>query len=73
MKENMSKLREELRTIKNSMADIITRLNNNKTELDDIASDLKQRRENFNLASNMASISPGARISRKVIFIYLIK
>ena len=61
----MSKLREELRTIKNSMADIITRLNNNKTELDDIASDLKQRRENFNLASNMASISPGARISRK--------
>ena len=39
--------------------------NNNKTELDDIASDLKQRRENFNLASNMASISPGARISRK--------
>ena len=65
VKENMSKLREELRTIKNSMADIITRLNNNKTELDDIASDLKQRRENFNLASNMASISPGARISRK--------
>ena len=65
VKDNMSKLREELRTIKNSMADIITRLNNNKTELDDIASDLKQRRENFNLASNMASISPGARISRK--------
>ena len=65
VKENMSKLREELRAIKNSMADIITRLNNNKTELDDIASDLKQRRENFNLASNMASISPGARISRK--------
>ena len=65
VKENMSKLREELRTIKNSMADIITRLNNNRTELDDIVSDLKQRRENFNLASNMASISPGARISRK--------
>ena len=61
----MSKLREELRTIKNSMADIITRLNNNRIELDDIANDLKQRRENFNLASNMASISPGARISRK--------
>ena len=65
VKENMSKLREELRTIKNSMADIITRLNNNRIELDDIANDLKQRRENFNLASNMASISPGARISRK--------
>ena len=65
VKDNMSKLREELRTIKNSMADIITRLNNNRIELDDIANDLKQRRENFNLASNMASISPGARISRK--------
>ena len=32
VKENMSKLREELRTIKNSMADIITRLNNNRME-----------------------------------------
>ena len=61
----MSKLSNELKTIKISMGDILNRLNDNKTEIDEILNNLKENKNNFNLASNMASLSPVIISSKK--------
>ena len=65
VKENMLNLREEFKTIKNSMGDIIERLNNNRIEMDEILNNLKERKESYNLANNMASISPTTRAKKE--------
>ena len=62
----MSKLSDELKTLKISMGGILTRLNDNRTEIDEILNNLKEKKDNFNLASNMASLSPAARAKRGV-------
>ena len=62
----MSKLSDELKTLKISMGDILTRLNDNRTEIDEILNNLKEKKDNFNLASNMASLSPAVRAKRGV-------
>ena len=65
VKENMLNLREEFKTIKNSMGDIVERLNNNRIEMDEILNNLKERKESYNLANNMASISPTTRAKKE--------
>ena len=64
VKEEMSKLSDELKTIKVSMGDILTRLNDNKTEIEEILNNLKEKKDNFNFAINMASIAPVNRTPR---------
>ena len=64
VKEEMSKLSDELKTIKVSMGDILTRLNDNKTEIEEIVNNLKEKKDNFNFAINMASIAPVNRTPR---------
>ena len=61
----MSKLADDFKTIKISMGDILNRFNDNRTEIDDILNNLKEKKDNYNFASNMASLSPANRISRK--------
>ena len=64
VKEEMSKLSDELKTIKVSMGDILSRLNDNKTEIEEILNNLKEKKDNFNFAINMASIAPVNRTPR---------
>ena len=64
VKEEMSKLSDELKTIKVSMGDILSRLNDNKTEIEEIVNNLKEKKDNFNFAINMASIAPVNRTPR---------
>ena len=63
VKEDMSKISGELKTLKISRGEILSRLNDNRTEIDEILNNLKERKDNFNLASNMASLSPAVRTS----------
>lgn len=65
VKEDMSKISDELKTLKISMGEILSRLNDNRTEIDEILNNLKERKDNFNLASNMASLSPAVRTSKR--------
>ena len=65
VKENISKISEELKVLKVSLGDILNRLNHHKEEIDEINNELKERRENKNLANNMANITPGIRVVRK--------
>ena len=54
-----------MKTLKTSMGDLLTRLNENRIEIDEILNNLKEKKDNFNLASNMASIAPIIRSPRK--------
>ena len=65
VKANIINISDEIKTVKISMGDIINRLNNNKTEMEEILESIKQKENNFNLMSNMVSISPGNRSARK--------
>ena len=65
VKEEVGKLSDELITLKTCMGDILNRVNDNKTEIDEILNNLKEKKDNFNLASNLASLTPIIRTEKR--------
>ena len=65
VKEDMNNLSDDLKTIKISMGDLVNRINDNKAQIDEILNELKERKNNLNLANNLASISPASKPTRK--------
>ena len=61
----MNNLSDDLKTIKISMGDLVNRINDNKAQIDEILNELKERKNNLNLANNLASISPASKPTRK--------
>lgn len=66
LKGEIEKLLSELNTLKNKHNDILNQVNENRNQIEIILSNLKEKKDNFNLANNLASISlPGVK-SRKI-------
>ena len=65
VKEDTSKISEELKVLKSSLGEILNRLNQQKAEIEEIANDIKEQKENDNFNKNMASIGPGVKPVRK--------
>ena len=65
VKEDTSKISEELKVLKSSLGEILNRLNQQKAEIEEIANDIKEQKENDNFNKNMASIDPGVKPVRK--------
>ena len=65
IREDLGKLSDELITLKTCMGDILNRVNDNKTEIDEILNNLKEKKDNFNLASNLASLTPIIRTEKR--------
>ena len=55
LKEKINEVIAELETLKLKTNDILNQINENKNQIELILSNLKQNKDNFNLASNMAS------------------
>ena len=55
LKEKINEVIAELETLKLKNNDILNQINENKNQIELILSNLKQNKDNFNLASNMAS------------------
>ena len=57
LKGDIEKLISELNTLKKKHNDILSQVNDNKNQIDEILKKLEEKQNNFNLASNFASIS----------------
>ena len=56
LKEKINEVIAELETLKLKNNDILNQISDNKNQIEIILSNLKQNKDNFNLASNMASL-----------------
>ena len=67
LKQEIDKLISELNNIKNKHNDILNQINENKIKLNEILNNMQEKRDNYNLASNIASISlPSQKITPKI-------